>query len=207
MALKSALRRLVVTLPFFALAAVLLGFFGETKLTPRADPKGSPLVLIVTTSSLRPAFEALQSWSDEQGTPTLMLALDPEPGRRSQRWMAQLGPICTRKGVTGVLLGGNQRLIPGTDSRQFVEPRRGLSLPDGHRLIPVPTPSDGPIPEGLRVGRAVVDDLPQAWAFVRACRGSGRTLPQLLDQTRTLADRDAEMRAMLVAKALSPRRP
>jgi hypothetical protein len=206
MIVKSASRRLAVTLPFFTLAAVLLGFFGRTTAPPRGlDPHGSPLVLIVTTSSLRPAFEALQAWSDEEGCPTLMVALDRDS---AGGWMAQLGPICTQRGVTGLLLGGNRQLIPALSG-----PERSRAAPRSDpeekapRLIAVPTPSDGTMPQGMRVGRAVVDDLPQAWAFVEACRGSGRTLAELLDQTQTLADRDAGLRAALMAKALAPRRP
>jgi len=210
MILREALRRLAVTVPFLVLAAVLLGFFGRTTLPPRYGPDGTALVLIVTTPSLSPAFQALRAWSDEQGCPTLMLTLDSESSLgSSQGWVRSLGPYCNSKGVTGLLLGGDRDLLPALGDQE------GASSPPGHldrqlfepRLVAVPYPSDGTLPEGLLMGRALVNDISQAWAFVEACRGSGQTLPQLLDGTQMRAHRETASREAFLARALAPRRP
>jgi hypothetical protein len=175
MKVRSALRRLAVTAPFFLTAiAVLRMVAGPLDV---ASEHAAPLVLIVTTERLHPAFRALELWNETQGCRARVVTL------RGQYFDGTVTPrlaaLCREEGATGVLLGGAEDLVPllgGTRTSSY------LSLPEGKapRVVAVPMPAPQSMPTGILVGRAPVRDLEEAWAFVEACRTSGRTLDQLI---------------------------
>jgi hypothetical protein len=154
-----------VTLPFFATAAVLLGVFGH----PR-QPVSSPVVLIVTTETLRPAFMALETWNDERGCPTRVLTLTD---RGAPAWLD--GLAVSRRDLRGLLLGGDRAQVPGILEEGGLRPlRMGTWTASG------PFTAREPRLLGVPVLRAPVRDLGEAWAFFEACRASGKTLDRLL---------------------------
>jgi hypothetical protein len=182
MRVRSALRRLAVTLPFFGTAAVVLTLFGNPPLPPGDE---SALILIVTNSTLNPAFAELEDWNRAQGCRSELLTLDAGPPNE-RRFVEELGALCRERGVTGLILGGNRRQLPlmsGSGRGQFPGPdENGIA-----RLVPIPTPRRSPIPSDLAMGRVPVGTLDEAWAFVEACRQSGETLDQLFGRTGDMA--------------------
>jgi len=182
--LMSASRRLGMATPFLVLAASVLTLWGTPHLPLPIPPAESPpLVLIVTTSSLSPAFEALDSWNEERGCRAVVITLPDEDARNHpERILASLRAVCARAGVTGLLLGADQRLLPFPGRSGDVLPSLIPSAWAGETptLAPLLAPSHGWLPSGLCVGRAEVKSLPEAWAFVESCRGSGETLDVLL---------------------------
>jgi hypothetical protein len=183
MSIRSVARRLAVTLPFFSLAAVVLGLLSNPVI-PDSSLADSPssLILIVTTESLHPAFRALEMWNRVQGCPSDIVSF--EPGSDRHAMVSRLAALCRERRATGLLLGGNTELVP-----LLLGP--GGHLPpaapgSGPRILPVPAPR-ALMPEGMTVGRAPVGDLAEAWAFVNACRTSGRTLDQLMSASASVA--------------------
>jgi hypothetical protein len=178
MSIASVARRLAVTVPFFSLAAVVLGLLSNPAV-PRSSLVDSPppLILIVTPESLNPAFLALGAWNQGQGGRSVIVPFEPGSDRREMLY--HLASLCRKEQATGLLLGGNAKLVP------LLPDHAGHHSPvlpgSGPRILPVPTPRAGLMPKGLAVGRAPVGDLAEAWAFVNACRTSGRTLNQLMD--------------------------
>jgi hypothetical protein len=187
MKLRSALRRLAVTLPFFAVAAVIMGLFSDPLSPGRPNPDGlSPLILIVTTESLHPAFKALDDWNRAHGCSSRLITLDGKRIPKSESGlMTRIGALCREQGVTGLLLGGDRRHVPlmhGRGRGQF-NPETKTGMP---QVVPIPTPPGVVMPAGLVVGRAPVRSLEEAWTFVNACRESGQTLDILIEGGRSL---------------------
>lgn len=188
MSIRSVARRLAVTIPFFSLAAVVLGLLGNPAIpeTPFVDASPS-LVLIVTTESLDPAFRALGAWNQVQGCPADIVSIPPGFDHRATA--SRLAALCRQRQATGLLLGGNSELVPFLMEPGSVQPP---SAPGGGpRILPVPALLAG-LPQGVAVGRAPVGDLDEAWAFVNACRTSGRTLDQLITASTILAGMEGE---------------
>ncbi len=184
MIIRPALARLGVTIPFFVLASLVLGFFSRPVSRAVDAPAHASAFLIVTTESLRPPFQALESWNHERGCPTLLLTLG-NPGSRGDLGSAvgYVSALCALRGTYGMLLGGDSRLLPlvlPVGGEQDPGPRASAGGPQVPRLVPV-SPLVG-LPAGLRVSRAPVRDLAEAWEFVNACRASGRTLDQLVGE-------------------------
>jgi len=175
MKLRSALRRLAVTAPFFLTAAAVLRIVAAP--LDVSPERSVPLVLIVTTERLHPAFRALELWNETQGCRARVVTLR---GSDFQGTVApRLAALCREAGATGVLLGGAEDLVPllgGARTSSY------LLLPEGKapRVVAEPVPAPQSMPRGVLVGRAPVRDLEEAWAFVEACRTSGRTLDQLI---------------------------
>jgi hypothetical protein len=170
-------------LPFFSLAAVVLGLLGNPVVPETAFVDAPPsLVLIVTAESLDPAFRALGAWNQIQGCPSDIVSIPPGSDHRATA--SRLIALCRERRATGLLLGGNSELVP------FLMEPGGIMPPSapggGPRILPVPALRTG-LPEGMAVGRAPVGDLAEAWAFVNACRTSGRTLDQLITASTILA--------------------
>src|SRR5262245_37824045 len=172
MKLRSALRRLAVTLPFFVLAAGIMRVVAGPLDAPL--PPSSPLVLIVTTEPLHPPFRALELWNGTQGCRARLVTLD-DPSEINLA--ARLGEICRDEGATELLLGGDERLIPLL-ARGGAR-GAGPACEDGNPRVFSVSTRDG-LPVGVRVTRAPVHDLSEAWAFVEACRTNGQTLDRLL---------------------------
>ncbi len=195
--LRSALRRLAITLPFFGTAMVVLAVFGKptSSLSPETD---SALILIVTNEALNPAFEELESWNRSQGCRSALLTLDMGP-RNEQRFVEELGALCRERGVTGVLLGGNRHQLPlmsGSGRGQSFPGPDAEGIP---HMVPIPMPRLSPMPPDLALGRVPVGNLDEAWAFVEACRESGETLDRLFGYTMT-----QDMATVLPAWAIAP---
>ena len=186
MRVRSAFRRLGLTIPFFLAAALVLLYFSAPVVPVPAPVSGAESsFLIVTTEGLRPAFEAFEDWNKAQGCRVSLVSLpEGEAPRRVEGMVAYLGALCALRGDTGLVLGGDHRLVPFLDRDDV--PVSEASVPVSFasvatpRLVPVPPTPGSFLPEGLRVGRAPVRDLDEAWAFVEACRASGRTLDWLL---------------------------
>lgn len=183
MMLRSALRRLAITLPFFGTAVVVLALFGKptSSISLKAD---SALILIVTNEALNPAFEELESWNRSQGCRSALLTLDMG-ARNEQRFVEELGAMCRERGVTGVLLGGNRHQLPlmsGSGRGQLSPGPDAQGIP---HVVPIPMPRVSPMPPDLVLGRVSVGNLDEAWAFVEACRESGKTLDRLFGYPRT----------------------
>jgi hypothetical protein len=179
-----ALRRLGATVPFFALAAVVLGLMTRPVVPPSPPPERASTFLIVTTENLSPAFRALDGWNRSQGCATRVVSLaDTTGGEEAGDAVAWLGSFCALRGASGLLLGGDENLVPflpeppvpGAHSAPTPAPRFAPGL------ITIPCPPGEGLPPGLRVGRAPVRTLREAWAFVEACRANGRTVDRLLD--------------------------
>lgn len=185
MRLVSAARRLAVTVPFFATAAVLLGFFARPQSVsgPAAD-RESGSILIVTTPDLNPAFRALQSWNRRHGCATDVYTL-PRLGSDAPGLETMLGVLCRQRGIRGILLGGDRRQLPVTAAdtrvRGLVSDRAGL------RIEPVPVPEAAAVPAHLWMARAPVATLTEAWRFVEICRENGQTLDVLMGNGGALA--------------------
>ncbi len=186
MRVRSALRRFGLTIPFLIVAVLVLAYFSAPVVKgPGPVTGGESSFLIVTTETLRPAFEAFEVWNREQGCPVTLVSL-PEGGspKRVETMVAYLGALCALRGSTGLVLGGDRQLVPFLEKEHVpaVESAARLSFASvaAPRLVPVPPSPGGFLPEGLRVSRAPVRDLDEAWAFVEACRASGRTLETLL---------------------------
>jgi len=185
MRFETAARRLAVTVPFFTVAGVLLGFFSrpETPAEPRVETPARG-VLIVTTADLDPAFRALETWNEERGCPAEVYTVPRLNLRSGPGLAATLGVLSRERGVNAILLGGDRRQLPVTvaDSR---DPLSRTSA--GLRIEPVPTPDAVAMPAHLWMGRAPVTTLPEAWAFVEACRSNGKTLDELIRSGGTFA--------------------
>jgi hypothetical protein len=184
----SALGRLAVTVPFLFLATALLGFFAAP-LVPADDGRGittSTGVLIVTIDPLRAPFEALDDWNRQQGCSSYVVTLTGQ-GRLvpHESQLLYLGNLCSRYRVQTVLLGGNPSLVPLLGPEE-ADPARGASTESRPEVELLPAPSRWPENEGLRLGRAPVGNLEEAWAFVNACRSQGLTLDQLLEEGGSL---------------------
>lgn len=177
MRIRSVLRRVGVTLPFFSTAAVVLGFFSNPAVPPVAEDVTDPsLILIATTKPLGPAFHALESWNDSRGCAAELVTLDDSFFENAGKAEARLAGLCREKGATGLLLGGHAELLPVMpESGRILQPS---AFPGGGALTRVPISADSGL-WGLTVGRAPVRDLAEAWDFVNACRLSGRTLDDL----------------------------
>jgi hypothetical protein len=173
MNVRSALRRLAVTLPFFLVATAIMRVIALPLDVSERTPR--PLVLIVTTEHLHPPFRALEQWNGTQGCRTRLVTLADHPGTNV---VSQLGALCREEGATGLLLGGDEQLIPLLAPFDRAGPAPGYAG-GTPRVFPVPA-GEAAIPSGVRVSRAPVRDLGEAWAFVEACRTSGRTLDRLL---------------------------
>jgi hypothetical protein len=181
---RSALRRLAVTLPFFTLAGIVLTLFGR----PREAVVSQPVVLIVTSPALHPAFDALETWNDAHGCPARVVTLGTGDDERS--WAAQLVERFPGYRIRGLLLGGDEAQVPaaaGVPGDGALTPRSGASVPT---VVPVPLVAREPELHGVPVLRAPVRDLPEAWAFFESCRASGRTLDRILAGDVASAERD-----------------
>jgi hypothetical protein len=186
MRLRSVARRLAVTLPFFAVSAVVLGFFSNPTVPGSADlDDPSSLVLIVTTESLHPAFRALEIWSQAHGCPSDVVALGS--GFEARAGVFYLASLCRERRATSLLLGGDSHILPMMSGAAGERVAPGST--GGPRILLVPTPRKGVIPEGVAVGRAPVKDLAEAWDFVNAVRTSGLNLDQLIVATSDVAAR------------------
>ncbi len=178
------LRRLGVTIPFFGVAAAVLGLMTRPVVPTSAPVPRASTFLIITTENLSPAFRALDGWNRSRGCPTHVVSLaDTTGGREAGDAVAWLGSFCALRGTSGLLLGGDENLVPflpGRTAHVTRPPRVGEPI-QRPNLIAVPCPRGEGIPPGLRVGRAPVTTLSEAWRFVDACRASGRTLDRLLD--------------------------
>lgn len=184
MSIRSVISRLAVTLPFFALAALLLGGFADpVPPQPLANVDGAP-ILIVTTSELRPAFTALESWNRRQGCETVVLELDRRVTRLDDQ-MGYLGAVCARRGIRALLIGGNDALMPVRRDFGEIEP---ASTKPSLRLLPLDPILGTPLPHGIRLGRVPVATLSEAWEFVEACQSSGETLDRLVTPLPTYGD-------------------
>ena len=179
MNVRSALRRLAVTVPFFLVALTIMRVVAGPLDAPL--PPSSPLVLIVTTERLHPPFRALELWNGTQGCRARLVTIDdPSDADLASRLCA----LCRDEGATDLLLGGDERLIPllfsgnGSASRASTI-GAGPACEDGTPRV-FTVLGRGDIPPGVRVSRAPVHDLGEAWAFVEACRTSGQTLDRLL---------------------------
>jgi len=173
MKVRSALRRLAVTVPFFLVALAIMRVAAGPLDAP-LSPSSSPLVLIVTTERLHPPFRALELWNGTQGCRARLVTLD-DPSETDI--LSRLSELCRDEGATDLLLGGDERLIPLL-ARAGVG-GAGPACEDGTpRVFTVSTRGD--IPPSVRVSRAPVHDVGEAWAFVEACRTSGQTLDRLL---------------------------
>ncbi len=180
------LRRAGVTIPFFGLAAAVLGLMTRPVVPTSVPVPRASTFLIVTTENLSPAFRALDGWNRSRGCATHVVSLaDTTGGREAGDAVAWLGSFCALRGTSGLLLGGDEALVPFLPDRaaraaRFPRVGEPIPWPD---LIAVPCPPGEGIPPGLRVGRAPVTTLSEAWRFVEACRASGRTLDRLLDSS------------------------
>jgi hypothetical protein len=186
MRVRSALRRFGLTIPFLVMATLVLVYFSAPVINGPAPVSGAgSSFLIVTTEALRPAFEAYEVWNQEQGCPVTLVSLpEGDSPKRVESMVTYLGALCALRGSTGLVLGGDRQLVPFLEWEDL--PPADSALPislasmEPPRLVPIPPSPGGFLPEGLRVGRAPVRDLDEAWAFVEACRASGRTLESLL---------------------------
>jgi hypothetical protein len=169
---RSALRRLAVTIPFFLVATAIMRVVAGPLDAPL--PSSSPLVLIVTTERLHPPFRALELWNGTQGCRARLVTLEE---RGEGDLLSRLGDLCRDEGATDLLLGGDERLIPLL-ARAGAR-GAGPACEDGTPRV-FPVSARGEIPPSVRVSRAPVHDLGEAWAFVEACRTSGQTLDRLL---------------------------
>jgi len=161
-----------VTVPFFLVATAIMRMVAGPLDAPL--PPSSPLVLIVTTERLHPQFRALELWNGTQGCRARLVTLD-DPSETDL--VARLGELCRDEGATNLLLGGDERLIPLL-ARAGVN-GAGPACEDGAPRV-FSVSARGDIPPTVRVSRAPVHDLGEAWAFVEACRTSGQTLDRLL---------------------------
>jgi len=191
-----------MAVPFLLLSALVLGLWSEPRgLLPTANESTHSLVLILTTSELRPAFESLQSWNEARGCRTVLIPLGSEEARDHPEWiLASVATVCSRAGVTGLLLGADRSLLPlpdrpGSPFPSLVPSAWGAE-PSSFALLPR-TPSRG-LPSGLPVGRAEVESLDEAWAFVESCRGTGQTLDVLLLRTQLHAEGAVGLSSSLV---------
>ena len=137
-------------------------------------PTSSPLVLIVTTERLHPPFRALELWNGTQGCRARLVTLDDAS---EIDLVSQLSELCRDEGATELLLGGDERLIPLLARGSARS--GGPACEDGTPRV-FSVSARGNLPVGVRVTRAPVHDLGEAWAFVEACRTSGQTLDRLL---------------------------
>lgn len=180
MKLRSAARRLSVTIPFFTVAALVLGSLEDPAIPVfNQSVDGSPLVLIVTTEALHQPFHALETWNQARGCPVKVVTL-LELGKGSMvDTELDLVAACRALGATGLLLGGTPALIPLFPESFRIQTgnTRGAETP---QILPVPRREGPPFLDGVPMGRAPVADLDEAWAFVEACRTSGRTLDHLI---------------------------
>jgi len=172
MNVRSALRRLAVTLPFFVVAAAIMRVVASP--LDASLPPSSPLVLIVTTERLHPPFRALELWNGTQGCRTRLVTLD-NPSETDL--VSRLSALCREEGATDLLLGGDERLVPLLARAGAIG--AGPACEDGTPRV-FTVSGRGDIPPGVRVSRAPVHDVGEAWAFVEACRTSGQTLDRLL---------------------------
>lgn len=179
MRLVSAARRLAVTVPFFATATVLLAFFSHPEGVPvpgHAAAGGG--ILIVTTSDLDPAFRALESWNEQHGCAADVVTLPRRRTLDAAGLAATLSVLSRERGVSAILLGGDRRQLPVSPADSRV-PGLVAGATNLH-IEPVPTPEAMALPSHLWMARAPVATLPEAWAFVDACRRNGKTLDQLI---------------------------
>ena len=139
-----------------------------------SGPRSVPVVLIVTTERLHSPFRALELWNGSQGCQARLVTLG-DPG--GSDLAVRLGELCRDQGATDLLLGGDERLIPLLARADGG--RGGPAYADGTPRV-FTVPARGMVPAGVRVSRAPVRDLGEAWAFVEACRTSGQTLDRLL---------------------------
>ena len=174
MKLRSALRRLAVTVPFFFVASTIMRMVAGPLDAPL--PPASPLVLIVTTEHLHSPFRALELWNGTQGCRARLVTLD-DPSEMDV--VSRLSGLCREEGATDLLLGGDERLIPLL-ARAGAR-GAGPACADGTPRV-FSVSARGDLPAGIRVTRAPVHDLGEAWAFVEACRTSGQTLDRLLSE-------------------------
>jgi hypothetical protein len=178
--------------PFLMLSALVLHLWASPRIPiPAAVQEGSgPLVLIVTPASLSPAFRALESWNEEQGCRTVVISIPDEDARRHpERILDSVRAVSVRAGVTGLLLGADQRLLPFPspgDARPALVTSAWAG--DTPSLAPLPAPPRDWLPLGLSVGRAEVGTLPEAWDFVESCRGTRETLDVLLLRVQLRAE-------------------
>lgn len=172
MKLRSALRRLAVTVPFFLVAtAIMRVIAGPLDIS---GPRTVPVVLIVTTERLQSPFRALELWNGSQGCQARLVTLgDPRGLNLAER----LNGLCRDQGATDLLLGGDEELIPLLARAD--EELGGPAYKDGTPRV-FTVPARGVVPAGVRVSRAPVRNVGEAWAFVEACRTSGQTLDRLL---------------------------
>jgi hypothetical protein len=180
--LWSAARRALAVLPFFLLAGVVLGRSGPAALPPEAErrPLVDSPVIIATSTSLRPAFAALEEWNRKQGCASYLLLVDDGAMSASpEGQIAYVGALCARWGMAGILLGGDARHVPAS----FPDGVAGQGAPGSPltwiRFVPGPE-APGPTGETVPVRRVVVRDLDEAWAFVDACRAHGQTLDEIV---------------------------
>ncbi|HET9233966.1 MAG TPA: hypothetical protein VFP10_07500 [Candidatus Eisenbacteria bacterium] len=193
MMLRSALRRLAVTVPFFLVAtAIMRVIAGPLDIS---GPRSVPVVLIVTTERLHSPFRALELWNGSQGCQARLVTLgDPRGANLAER----LSGLCRDQGATDLLLGGDEELIPLLARAD--EGVGGPAYKDGAPRV-FTVPARGVVPAGVRVSRAPVRDVGEAWAFVEACRTSGQTLDRLLAEPVAVRP-DPEERAL--AEGLIP---
>jgi len=209
--LKSASRRIAMAMPFLLLSAVVLGLWGTPRL-PASDPAlgDPPLVIILTTKSLSPAFRALETWNEAQGCRIMLVTVrDEEAREHPERVLASLREVSLRGGVTGLLLGADHRLLP-------LPSRSGIPVPtlvpsawaeEAPLLAPLVGAPDVNLPSGLSAGRAEVRSLPEAWAFVEFCQRTGETLDVLLQKAQLRAGNPEPLLSPLYARAASPVAP
>lgn len=190
MRMRSLARRSGVPIPFLAVAfLVLTRFSGPAATVPHRTASRLAPFVIVTTPNLRPAFEALETWNEEQGCRVAVVSLpsDATP-EHAEDLVAYMGAICSLRGTVGLVLGGDRRTVPGLAGTVETAPvalyENLLSLAAfPPRWSPIPVPPAPMFPSGLRVGRVPVETPSEAWAFVDACRASGLTLDLLLEET------------------------
>ena len=173
MKVRSALRRLAVTVPFFLVAAAIMRVAAGPLDAP-LSPSASPLVLIVTTERLHSPFRALELWNGTQGCRARLVTLD-DPSQTNLA--TRLSTLCRDEGATDILLGGDERLMPLL--ARAGAGGAGPACEDGTPRV-FTVAAHGSIPSSVRVSRAPVHDVGEAWAFVEACRTSGQTLDRLL---------------------------
>lgn len=214
MKLQSVGRRLAVTVPFFIIAALVLGFLGDPVIPERSRPAdASPLVLIVTTEAFHQPFHALETWNQARGCPVKVVTIEGlEKGSRTDTEV-DLAEACRELGATGLLLGGTSALIPLFPSSFRIQTGSAKES-RAPEILPVPPGHEQPFLKEVPVGRAPVADLAEAWAFVEACRTSGQTLDYLIggggvkDVALALPSREVLPLTMLPAASLSyPKSP
>jgi hypothetical protein len=182
--LRSALRRLAVTVPFFTLAGIVLTLFGH----PRDAGVPQPVVVIVTSPALHPAFDALENWNDAHGCPARVVTVGV--GAEESSWSAGLTAQLPGYRIRGLLLGGDEAQVPGTPGDAVESSPPALGGETVPTVVPVPLTGREPAFRGVPVLRAPVRNLPEAWAFFESCRASGRTLDRILAGEVASAERD-----------------